>query len=390
MRIALLSHLASRAAPTGAERSLALLAEGLARRGHEVTVIAPGRWVLAEQLAQAGVGVRIVPTSMAWLVWYEERASAYAAAKWARTASVAMRGRARLARELSSLAPEVVHVNCLPHVHGARAARRLGLKVVWHLREILPAGPRRGWFARRLATDADRIVAVSDAVAAWVREEGLAERVEVVHNGVAIPDAVPDRAAARRALGLPFDEGCVVGLFGQLEPHKGAGLFLEAARRALAATGEAEALRFVVAGRGPRAHVAELRAATERLAGKALILPPQPGAEQLLASADVVTLTTVSPDPLPRAVLEAMAYGRPVVAFDSGGTREMVVDGETGILCGASDVDALAAAFVRLARDPRERAAMGRRGRARAAAEFSLERHLDRMERVLQRAAGGA
>lgn len=386
MRLALLSHLASRKAPTGAERSLALLAEGLVRRGHQVTVIAPGPWVLTEPLARAAVEVRQIPMGMAWLVWYGERGSGYSAAKWTHAACVAMRGRARLARELRSLAPDLVHVNCLPHVNGARVARQLGLKVVWHLREILPIGPRRRWFARRLAADADRIVAVSEAVAEWVREEGLRENVEVAYNGVRLPDVLLDPAQARRDLGLPFDAGCVVGLFGQLERHKGAELFLEAARRALV---EEPGLRFVVAGSGPAAYVATLRRIAEALEGRAVVLPPQPGAETLLASADVVALTTVTPDPLPRAVLEAMAHARPVVAFDSGGTSEMLVDGETGILCPVSDVDALAAAFVRLARDPGQRGAMGQAGRERVRVRFSLEQHLDRMERIFEQVAGG-
>ena len=49
MRVALLSHLASPSAPTGAERSLAMLATGLAAAGHEAAVTAPGPWSLAAE-----------------------------------------------------------------------------------------------------------------------------------------------------------------------------------------------------------------------------------------------------------------------------------------------------------------------------------------------------
>ena len=55
MRIAMLSHLASLTAPTGAERSLALLALGLSANGHEVAVAAPGRWALSQELEAGGV-----------------------------------------------------------------------------------------------------------------------------------------------------------------------------------------------------------------------------------------------------------------------------------------------------------------------------------------------
>jgi len=66
----------------------------------------------------------------------------------------------------------------------------------------------------------------------------------------------------------------------------------------------------------------------------------------------------------------------------------MVVDGETGILVEPKDVAGLARAFVRLARDPALRERAGEAGRRRAAAVFSMDLHLDRMEAVLRKAAG--
>jgi len=105
---------------------------------------------------------------------------------------------------------------------------------------------------------------------------------------------------------------------------------------------------------------------------------------------DAACLPTMTPDPFPRSVLEAMAAGLPVAAFRGGGVDEMVGDGETGLLVEPGDVEALARAFVRLARDPEAAREMGRAGRSRAAAEFSIERHVDRMERLLSAAAGRA
>ena len=107
-----------------------------------------------------------------------------------------------------------------------------------------------------------------------------------------------------------------------------------------------------------------------------------------MALADVVCLASLAPDPLPRVVLEAMAAGRPVAAFRSGGTAEMVEDGRTGFLADVGDVKALASIWVRLARDRELRLAVGRAAALRARAAFSSDRHLDRMEALLYRAAG--
>ena len=57
MKVALLSHLASVDAPTGAERSLALLANGLVKRGHQVAMAAPGPWAMGADLEAAGIEV---------------------------------------------------------------------------------------------------------------------------------------------------------------------------------------------------------------------------------------------------------------------------------------------------------------------------------------------
>jgi len=207
----------------------------------------------------------------------------------------------------------------------------------------------------------------------------------VVPNGVPEFDDQGDGFAARIAFGLDPDR-VWVGLFGQLVPHKGALPFIEAGRLAL----ESEPrLGFVIAGAGPDEFRAECADAIER-SGRAdafRLLPPQPNARELMAASDVVCLATTTPDPFPRSVLEAMAARRPVAAFDSGGTREMVLDGESGFLVPSGDLQALADSFSRLAADADLRARMGEVGRRRVHDTFSLERHVASMEALLLKVA---
>ncbi len=387
LRVALLSHLASPAAPTGAERCLAEIALGLVRRGHRVAAVAPGKWALAEALRGAGVRVETVPGRPCWLTFWEPRPWPVVAAKWLRYAWP-QPGARQLRRFLAEWRPDAVHVNCLPNLRGAAAARRSGRGWHWQLHEILPPGARRRWWARRLAASGAPLVAVSEAVAAWVREEGLGDRVTVVHNGVAIPEPEPDRRAARAALGLSA-EGVLAGFVGQLAPHKGAAVFVNAAARAMR---EAPQLGAVLAGGGRAAHRAlvERAVAATGLGRRFHLLPPQPGGEEVVAACDVVCVPTLTPDPLPRVVMEAMAAGRPVIGSAAGGIPEMVDDGRTGLLVPAGDEAALAAAVLRLALDGGERAAMGSLARARCRERFSLDRHLDRIEALLNGLSGAA
>jgi glycosyltransferase involved in cell wall biosynthesis len=83
------------------------------------------------------------------------------------------------------------------------------------------------------------------------------------------------------------------------------------------------------------------------------------------------------------AVLEAGACGVPAVATDVPGTREVVVNGETGLLASPGDVDALQGAMGKFMENPsEERRVMGERARQRVIEHFSLEKVLDRWEEV--------
>jgi glycosyltransferase involved in cell wall biosynthesis len=87
---------------------------------------------------------------------------------------------------------------------------------------------------------------------------------------------------------------------------------------------------------------------------------------------------------MPVPPIEAMAAGVPVVSTAVGGAVESIVEGETGVFVPRGDAGALARAVVALVEDPGRRAAMGARGRARAAERFSWESVSNEFERALE------
>ena len=104
-----------------------------------------------------------------------------------------------------------------------------------------------------------------------------------------------------------------------------------------------------------------------------------------LAAADLVLLTSLSEN-APRALIEAMAAGRPVVATQVGDVGELVDDGFSGMLACADDYATMAKAILHLGGDPVLRQQMGQRGRERVEALFSeaeMEGHYDRIYRKL-------
>jgi len=150
--------------------------------------------------------------------------------------------------------------------------------------------------------------------------------------------------------------------------------------RALEAMGvERERLRVLLVGDGPleeslRGFVRD--AGLERhvaFAGYREDIP------RLLAGADIYVLPSLS-EGMPRSILEAMAMELPVIASDIRGCRELVVDGETGLLVPPADAGALAEALRRLAGDADLRRRMGEAGRQRVQQEFDERLVFQRLE----------
>jgi glycosyltransferase involved in cell wall biosynthesis len=112
-------------------------------------------------------------------------------------------------------------------------------------------------------------------------------------------------------------------------------------------------------------------------------------AARLLPALDVLAVASRA-EPCGLVTLEALARGVPVVATRSGGSREIVRDGQDGLLVPPEDPEALAAALHRLLGDPTLRDRCRRSGPRRVAARFTLAHQIAATERVYARALAGA
>jgi glycosyltransferase involved in cell wall biosynthesis len=218
-----------------------------------------------------------------------------------------------------------------------------------------------GWVAR----GAGAVVANSTDTAGYVQRLGATARV--VSPGVDMSVFSPAgesgeggegeaRSAARQALrakfGLP--DGPLALLLGTLSERKGADVFA-------AGVDAAPGWQGVMVGDGP------LAASLASSQGAVRQVRPVPSAEvaDWFRAADVVVVPSRR-EPLGLAAVEALACGTPVVASNTGGLREVVRDGENGLLIPPGDPGALAAALLRLL-DPERRARLGAAGPASVA-----------------------
>lgn len=213
---------------------------------------------------------------------------------------------------------------------------------------------------------------------------GLSPRVEVLYYGVDTQRFSPhaDGPGVRARHGVPSDAPVVL-FVGRMVRDMGLHTLLEALPAVWAAIPQAHAL--VVGTAGPLLDDARLLA--RRHAGRVVVAPDVPDADlpgYYAAATVVVAPSTNARACFGLAIAEGMACGKPVVASDVGGTREVVVPERTGILVAPERADELAQAVIRLLRDPSTAAALGREGRVVVSERFPEERTLTRMREILE------
>jgi glycosyltransferase involved in cell wall biosynthesis len=105
--------------------------------------------------------------------------------------------------------------------------------------------------------------------------------------------------------------------------------------------------------------------------------------KEFTLQASVLVVSSVWPEPFGLVGPEALSYGVPVVAFDAGGIREWLIDGENGFLVPWMDTDAMGERVERLLRDKELARRLGRRGREMVNNQHNVERQIDALEQVL-------
>ena len=359
LRLLLSSHGAS---PFGAERVLLILAEGLAARGHSVTLEIPHEGPALE-VARALDNVEVWLSGRPRLPRNPGEAAAYLLGL--------PRAIGRLRRHARERAYDLVWVNSMFNPPAALAGRLAGVPVVWHLHERNLRGPASVPMSWLIRFGADVSVPVSGFVArTFSRIPGGGGKQEVLFEQ--FPRLAPLPPA-------PDEGDLVVGFVGQLEPRKRVGDLL----RALAEVPDARGL---VVGDGKRRdHVLELIGSLgleHRVEWAGL----QRDMVQYYGRMHCVVIPSRD-EPCPLVAFEAMSVGRPVIASRHGGHPEVL--GDAALYFPLGDARALAAQIRRLRDDPTLRSELRRRGAERVLG-FDRERWLDQVERIARSAVNGA
>lgn len=296
---------------------------------------------------------------------------------------------AKLAGLFNAERPHIVHTHSSKAgIIGRAAAWEARVPVIVHTNHGLPfydfqALPVRAlyWTLEWLATRvSDAVVCVGEVMKrkSIAARLGPAELFDVVASGIEVERFVAARSV-RAELGIPED-GTVVGLVSRMAAHKGHRFLIDAA--------PAGAHLLFVGDGEERAAVDRHAAARGVRATFAGHVPPD-RVPDLIASMDVLVHPSLW-EGLPRAAVQALLVGRPVVAFDCDGASEVVIDGVTGRLVPPKSVDGLRRAIEDTLRLPDRGRAMGAEGRRRCMERFDWHAAAGRLgaiyHRLLERA----
>lgn len=275
----------------------------------------------------------------------------------------------RVLNILKQLRPDVVHSwNSMCSIYGAPAAMISGAGFVNGFFRSAPARLSWGLRTRTLLTQPLSDVAVANS-RAGIAAFHLAPRKSVcIYNGfdegrlanIPAPDEV------RRSLGISTPH--VVGMVGSFSPAKDYRTYLDVAT---AMTRSRPDVTFLAVGAGPQLEAFQREFPTTDYP-RIRFLGRRSDVEAIASILTVGVLATHT-EGLSNAIMEYMAVGKPVVATDCPGNRELVEDERSGFLVGEGDPAALRARIDQLLGNPELATRLGARGRTRITEDFSLE-----------------
>ena len=352
----------------GGQTALLLLAENLDRSRFEVVISSGGDGPLAEEARQKGITYVSVSLGK----------------------QLSLRPLREIAGVLKENKIDILHTHGgIAGLYGRSAARRARTPAVVHTLHGIHYLHYRNPFLRRLyvllerrySRTTDRLVLVCQSDLRQARTHRLAPegKMTVILNGTDFRPELEANDIARRRIELGWlPDWPVIGTVARLHRQKGVVNLLRAAPKILNAFPE---VRIAVVGDGPQG--GSLRREAQRLGldGHLLFLGERKDAASFMALFDMFVLPSLW-EGLPFVLVEAAAWGKPIVATAVDGVTEILEDGRTGLLVPPKNPSALADAAIRLLKDKERARRLGETARTLVPPRFPLRRMIEQTQNI--------
>jgi glycosyltransferase involved in cell wall biosynthesis len=246
------------------------------------------------------------------------------------------------------------------------------------------------FFLRRALDACDRVVLYSRLMLPEIMlyyPKLDVSKVVYIHNAVNVKRFSPEGEVSQRLMSLKEGRKCVLYV-GRVNEKKGVGDLIRAFE--IVSNRQRDCI-LAVAGSGDGKYVEGLVKEVSRagLDDRVYFLGPVPNREMpaLMRAADIIAYATREGEGIPRALLEGMACGKPVVATEVAGIPEAVIDGVTGFVVKPRDIAALADRLSILLVDDSLRREMGLKARRHVEAEFNYDTVIPKIAALLREVA---
>lgn len=305
-----------------------------------------------------------------------------------------------LQKHLTQLRPDVVHTHSAKAgILGRSVAWKLKIPCVVHTVHGAPFHPYQAWPVRKFyqicerwaARRCHRLISVADAMTDLLVEAKIAERSKFVtiYSGMDIEpflNADQNRLQLRKDLGIR-PEDIVVGKIARLFHLKGHQYLLACAQRVVQADPR---IRFLLVGDGILRESLEKEIASMGLKNHFIFtgLVPPHEIPELIGAMDMLMHVSLR-EGLARALPQALLAGKPVISYDIDGAKEVVIEGQTGILLPPKSIQPLGDAILKLANDADLRTRLGLQGRLLCQERFGHQPMTKQIRRLYQQILSG-
>ncbi|MCH7407956.1 glycosyltransferase family 4 protein [Belliella sp. DSM 111904] len=366
----------------GASKIFLISIQALKKHGFEIDVVLSEDGPLVTEIKKEAINVHIQKLGILRRKYFNIKGLI-------NRASTLYEAHSFLGKIIESRKIDIIYSNTSAVLVGGWVAKKHNLPHVTHLHEII-ASPSwlKGFLGKVINKHSNLVIAVSKAVKDSWSDKIEPKKINLLYNG--IPHQPYHEITSKINQDLPKEsEGKIlIGMIARVNHWKGQHYFIEIAEQ-LSKT--KSGLHFIIVGDafpGTEHFVDSLLRKISRSGIKEKIsyLGYRTDIPEILNTLDIFILPSILPDPLPTTVLEAMAAGKPVIATNIGGAREMVIDGDTGLLIPFDNAEVAAKAMLQLIENPELIQTMGKNGQERQKIAFSEDAYVDNFAKVIQKA----
>jgi len=272
-------------------------------------------------------------------------------------------------------------------------ARRYGVPYVLQAHGSLPrigSWRRLKWFydvlfGYRLLRDASKVIALNQMEAEHYKNMGVPEeRIAIIPNGIDLSEYanLPPQGAFKRKFGISEDKKVILYL-GRIHRIKGIDLLIKAYAYLIKKMGNKDAVLVIAGPDDGYLNEAKALADSLRVSDSVMFVGPLYGKDKLVAYVDSDLCALPSRyEMFPMVLLEAYACGKPIIASNVRGLKELIIDGETALLFEAGSFRQMAEKMIYLLNDVNIALEIGKKARLLVEEKYSIDKVVNMLEKL--------